>query len=364
MMKKLIPDHIRKARLYPPGKPLDEIKRELGITNVVKLNANENNAGPSPLAVQAIRDAASQVHRYPDNSAYYLRQKLADKYRLAPGNIMLGNGSNELVQFILMTFLLDGESVLTACPTFVLYAIMGRVLGGEVIEVGLKDMRYDLMTMADRITPQTKIVFISNPNNPTGTIVHADEFNRFMESIPRDMLVVVDEAYAEFVSDERFPDSLSYVRQGRPVVVLRTFSKAYGLAGLRLGYAMASAELITHMEKLREPFNANMPAQHAAMASLDDIAHLDKTCRMNVQGRQLFYRELTRLGLAYVETQTNFVLIRIGSCARDLSRTLMHQGIMVRFLEDCGLDDYIRVTIGLPDENEQLIKALDLNMEK
>ncbi len=358
-MKKLVSESIEQATLYPPGKPLDEIKRTYGIDDLVKLNANENCIGPSPLAVKAIRDAAADIHRYPDNSAYYLKHKLAEKYGVTPGQVMLGNGSNELVQFILMTFLSPGQEVLTASPTFVLYGIMGQVMGGRVREVPLKDNCYDLDAMAAAISDETKLVFICNPNNPTGTIVKAEAFRSFMQQVPDDVIVVMDEAYAEFVASPDWPDACSYVKQDRNIIVLRTFSKAYGLAGLRLGYALAPERLTSYLERVREPFNANAVAQQAALAALDDEEHLQKVKDNNREGMQYLCSSFDRLGISYVPSEANFILVFVGPRAEDMAEDLLKQGIMVRPMKGFDLSGCFRLTVGLPDENRRCIEALE-----
>lgn len=357
-MKKLVPDYIQNATLYPPGIPLEEVKRKLGLDDIVKLNSNENSLGPSPKAVKAIREAAAQVYLYPDNSAFYLKQKLAEKYDVLPEQIILGNGSNELVQFILMTFLLPGEEVITCSPTFLLYGIMGRVMGGKVKEVALKNYCFDLKAVLAEITDNTKLVFISNPNNPTGTIVSAEDYQNFMARIPDDVIVVMDEAYYEYVTDKDCPDSIGYVRSNKNVIVLRTFSKAYGLAGLRVGYAFAPERLVDQMEKVREPFNSNSLAQKAALAVLDDEEHLRKTIENNRTGLTYFYEQLSNMNLDFISTQANFVSVKLGEDAGRICDRLMKEGVLVRNMESFKMPEYIRVTIGLPEENERFIKTL------
>ena len=359
LMKRLVSEHIKNAKLYPPGRPLEEVKREYGIEKIVKLNSNENSLGPSPMAIKAVVGSARDVHRYPDNSAFYLTRRLADKYGVLPEQIMLGNGSNELVQFIIMTFLLPGEEVVTGKPTFVLYGIMGRVLGGRVKEIQLKDFSFDLESMAREITNDTKLIFISNPNNPTGTIVGSGSFKSFMQKVPEDVIVVMDEAYFEYVRSSDYPDALEYVKQGRNMIVLRTFSKVYGLAGLRIGYAIAYAGLISYMERLREPFNANSLAQKAALAALDDKNHIERSKQNNHAGLEYMYAQLERLQLSFVHSQTNFVLIKIGPGADVVYRMLLKQGVMVRSMSEYDLNEFIRVTIGLPEENQEFISTLE-----
>jgi len=357
-MKKLVSECIQNAEAYPPGTPLDEVKRTYGIRDLVKLNANENCMGASPRVKKAVAEAIDEIHLYPDNSAYYLRHKLSQLCGLSPDQIMFGNGSNELVQFIIMTFLLPDEEIITAKPTFVLYGIMGRMLGARLTEVPLQDFTFDLEHMAGKITDRTKLVFISNPNNPTGTIVTGDSFRRFMEKVPDDVIVVVDEAYREYVTGSEFPDAVACVQEGKNIIVLRTFSKAYGLAGLRIGYALSSQRLIGYMEHVREPFNANALAQKAALAALEDTGHLEKTRQNNADGIDYVTAGLKNLGIDYIPSQTNFLLVRIGSNASDVNRMLLKEGIMVRSMDSYGLGEYLRVTIGLPAENRRFLDAL------
>ena len=357
-MKKLVPDYIKNAMLYPPGTPLDEVKRKLGITDIVKLNSNENSLGPSPFAVKAICDSAGQVNFYPDNSAYYLKQKLAEKHAVLSEQIILGNGSNELVQFILMTFLLPEEEIITCDPTFLLYRIMGSVFGGRIKEAGLKDFCFDLDAVLSEVTDRTKLVFISNPNNPTGTIVKADVFKKFMDDLSEDVIVVMDEAYFEYVTDRDCPDSIGYIKNKKNIIVLRTFSKAYGLAGLRIGYAFAHESLVNQMEKVREPFNANSLAQKAALAALDDLDHIRKTIENNEAGLSYMYEQLKRLDLEFIRSQANFVTLKLGADAGKICERLMKSGILVRNMESFKMGEYIRVSIGLPSENERFIKGL------
>jgi histidinol-phosphate aminotransferase len=362
-MKISVSEGIKNAKLYPPGKPIEEVRRKYCIDNFVKLNSNENCLGPSPMALKAIAEASADIHRYPDNSAYYLKNRLAEKCGVSPEQIILGNGSNEIVQFIIMTFLLQGEEVLTAKPTFLLYSIMSRVLGGKVKEIPLKDFSYDLESMANEIQDNTKLIFISNPNNPTGTIVNRNLFQLFIEKIPDNVLLVMDEAYFDFVTANDFPDTLDYIKQKKNIILLRTFSKAYGLAGLRIGYAVGPSELINYMDRVREPFNANFLAQRAALAAIDDTEHYEITMKNNRAGISYFYSQFQRIKLSYVPTQANFILVNVGPKADTVYQRLLEEGVMVRFMSDFGLNDYIRVTIGLPDENRKFIETLEKVLE-
>jgi histidinol-phosphate aminotransferase len=354
-MKRLVSEHVENSKLYPPGRPIEEVKRKYGIEEVVKLNSNENCLGPSPMALKAVTESVREIYRYPDNSAFYLKRKLAEKNGVSPEQIILGNGSNELVQFIIMTFLVPGEEVVTGRPTFLLYGIMGRVLGGRVKEIPLKDFSFDLESMATQIAKDTKLIFISNPNNPTGTIVTDDSFRRFMGKVPGDVIVVMDEAYFEYVTSSDFPESLEYVNEKRNIIILRTFSKAYGLAGLRIGYAIAPARLTSYMERIREPFNANCLAQKAALAALDDTEHVERTRENNRIGLEYIYAQLKKLQLSFVPTQANFLLVNVGPKADTVYRMLLKEGIMVRSMSSFEPNEHIRVTVGLPEENKKLL---------
>jgi histidinol-phosphate aminotransferase len=357
-MKKLTPDYIEQLPLYPPGKPVDEVKREFRIDKIVKLASNENALGPSPKAVQALQAALAGIHRYPDNGCYYLREKLAAKYGLDRSRLLFGHGSNEIIQLIVLAFLTPDEEVITAGQTFILYPIMSNARGARVIEVPLKDFTYDLEAMAGRITDKTKIIFISNPNNPTGTIADADSFRKFMRQVPADVLIVLDEAYGEYVVSPAYPDSLEYLRQGRNIIILRTFSKAYGLAGLRVGYALCPEQLAGYMERVRVPFNVNSLAQEAALAALDDSEHLSRSRDNNQAGLAYIYAELKGMGLAYIPTHANFLLVNLGTKAEDVYQKLLREGVIIRSMASYRLDNYVRLTIGLPEENERFISSL------
>jgi histidinol-phosphate aminotransferase len=357
-MKKLTPDYIEQLPLYPPGKPVDEVKREFGIDSIVKLASNENALGPSPKALQALQAALADIHRYPDNGCYYLREKLAEKYGVDRSQLLFGHGSNELIQLIALAFLCTEEEVITAEQTFILYPIMSTARGARVTEIPLREFTYDLEAMARQITGKTKIIFISNPNNPTGTMADAEVFGRFMEQVPADVLVVVDEAYAEYVMNPAYPDSLEYLRQGRNIIILRTFSKAYGLAGLRIGYALCPERLAGYMERVRVPFNVNYLAQVAALAALDDEEHLRRSQENNRQGLAYIYQELKQMGLSCVPTQTNFLLVNLGTKAEDVYQKLLREGVIIRSMASYGLNNYVRVTIGLPEENKRFIQSL------
>ena len=357
-MKKLVPDYIEQLPLYPPGKPVDEVKREFGLEDIIKLASNENCLGPSPKALQALQGSLADIHRYPDNNCYYLKAKLAQLCALEPAQVLFGHGSNEIIQLIVLAFLTPDEEVITSEQTFILYPIMSSARGARVIEVPLKNFTYDLEAMARQITGKTKIIFISNPNNPTGTIVDGEAFRTFMQRVPDDVLVVVDEAYGEYVESPAYPDSLEYLRQGRNIIILRTFSKAYGLAGLRIGYALSPALLAGYLERVRVPFNVNYLAQVAAFAALDDTEHIRRSRDNNQAGLDYICGVLKSMGLAYIPTHTNFLLINLGTAAENVYRELLREGVIIRSMASYGLDTYVRVTVGLPEENERFINSL------
>lgn len=355
--KGLIPDHIRSIRPYPPGKPIEELERELGIKGSIKLASNENPLGPSPKALEAIERALKGIHRYPDGGGYYLKKRLAELYDLEMDSIILGNGSNEIIELVVRTFLKSGEAILTGYPTFLVYELVVKAAGGRTILVPLKEMTYDLEAMAKRLDEGVRIVFIANPNNPTGTIVKRDELEAFLDHLPEDTILVLDEAYHEYVMDPDYPDGLRYLKKGKRVLVLRTFSKIYGLAGLRIGYGMGDRELIDGMNRVRQPFNVNSLAQIGALAAIDDREHIGRSVENNRRGLEFLYREVGALGLPYIPTQTNFFLIKVGD-GDGVYRALLKKGVIVRSMGSYGLGEYIRVTVGLPEENERFIEAL------
>jgi histidinol-phosphate aminotransferase len=347
------PEYITAIQPYVPGKPIEELERELGISNSIKLASNENPLGPSPEAMKAIKESFSGLNRYPDGAGYYLKNALSEMLSIGPDELILGNGSNELLDIAARTYLKAGDEAVMASPSFVVYGMAVQSVGGRSIQVPLKDYRHDLDAMADAITPRTRMVFIANPNNPTGTINTGDEFDSLMKKITDDMLVVVDEAYYEYVSASDYADSMKHFRAGRNILILRTFSKIYGLAGLRIGYGIAKKEILTDMNRLREPFNTNSPAQKAALAALKDKAHVANSRMINEEGKEFLYRQLTNLGVSYVPTEANFIYIPINDSIA-LNNSLMKRGIIIRPMGPKA----IRVTIGLPEENKRFIEAL------
>jgi histidinol-phosphate aminotransferase len=351
-------EHILGIAPYEPGKPIEELERELGITSAIKLASNENPLPPSDRVQQAVVAALGALHRYPDGSGFYLRQALAKKHGVSPEQILLGNGSNELIELVVRSFVRPGDEAIIPHPSFVVYPMTVQAVGGTRVTVALADYRLDLEGMARAITPATKVVFIPNPNNPTATIVTADEVDRFMARVPERTIVVFDEAYFEFACGPDFPDALGYVKQGRKAVVLRTFSKAASLAGLRVGYALADGEATGLMNRIRAPFNVNSLAQAAALAALEDEARVQEGVAMIAAGRRYLYDEFTRLGLRYVPARANFILVDVGRSAAEVYQKLLRAGVIVRPMTSFGMPTALRITVGAPEENRTLVRAL------
>jgi histidinol-phosphate aminotransferase len=351
-------EHILGIAPYEPGKPIEELERELGIHNAIKLASNENPLPPSDRVQKAITAALVVLNRYPDGSGFYLRQAIAKKVGVTPDQIVLGNGSNELIELLVRAFLRPGDEAVVPHPSFVVYPMIVQAAGGIRVMVMLKDHRLDLEAMGRAITPMTKMVFIANPNNPTATIVTAEEIEHFMARVPERTIVVFDEAYLEFALGPDFPDALSYIKQGRKVVVLRTFSKAASLAGLRVGYGIADGDAIALMNRIRQPFNVNSLAQAAALAALDDENHVLECVRMIEAGRHFLYDEFKALGLKYVPSRANFILVDVGRSAGEIYQKLLHEGVIVRPMTPFGMETALRITVGTPEENRRLVKAL------
>ena len=357
-MKLKAPDHILAIPPYVPGKPVEELERERGIRHSIKLASNENPLGPSPKALAALRQALASVHRYPDSAGFELTRKLAARLRLEPGQIVLGNGSDDVIAMLVRSFLRPGDEVLMPRPSFQMYEIEARAAAAVPVEVPLKDFRTDFGAMAARLTPRTRMVFVNTPHNPTGSLVTRSEFEAFMGLLPDRVLLVLDEAYIDFVRDPTGPDSLDYVKAGRPVVGLRTFSKAYGLAGLRIGYGLMAVEVAGVLNRVRQPFNVSLPAQAAASAALEDAEFIEETLRVVHQGVDYLHAALTELGLECRPTQSNFLMFRVPDDARRVFEGLLARGVIVRPLASYGYPDRIRVNAGLPEENRRFIESL------
>jgi histidinol-phosphate aminotransferase len=356
-------ESVKQIKPYLAGKPIKELERELGISGCIKMASNENPAGPSPRAVAAINKFLMdnlELSRYPDSNAFYLKQALVEKFSdrgvvVEPSNFIIGNGSNELLNIVARTYVGPGDEAVMSTNSFVVYSMSVKSIGGIAHEIVQRDYTNSLSAMADAITPKTKIVFVANPNNPTGTINRREEFDAFMKCVPDGVLVVMDEAYYEYATDPDYPDTLgTYFAEGRDILLLRTFSKAYGLAGLRIGYGIAKPEIIEEMNKIREPFNSNSLAQEAAAAALEDEEHLKYSLSINEEGKKYLYKELAALGLKYVPTEANFIYMPLDTEAAPLFDSLLRKGVIIRPVGPKA----IRVSIGAYESNRRFIEAL------
>lgn len=356
-MSLLARKHILKIDPYEAGKPIEELKRELGLKDIIKLASNENPLGPSPKAVAAIKKGLKNINRYPDSQCFYLKKRISRFFNVKPENIVLGNGSDELIEIIIKTFVEEDEHIITADFTFLEYKIISHTKARTVVTVPLKYFKYDVEAIKRKIDAKTKVIFIANPNNPTGTYVTKQEIDELLSVLPERVLLVLDEAYDAFIDVDDFPRSIDYLKR-KNVLVLKTFSKAYGLAGLRVGYALGNAELISCLEKARQPFNVNSLAQAAAVAALDDKKFLARTRKTILEGKDYIYDNLSKLGIAYVPSVSNFVLIDVGRDGVSIFKQMLKFGVIVRDMKQYGLKNFIRVTIGTKKENERFIKVL------
>lgn len=343
---------------YVPGKPVEELEREFGISGAVKIASNENPLGPSPLAEKAISEAVHNLHRYPDGDAFYLKEKLSKKLGVKPETVIFGNGSNDVIDIAARTFMQPGDEAIFGEYAFIVYPIVTKAVGAKAVVSPMPDYTHNLRDMHSRITDNTKIIFIANPNNPTGTMVKRAEFEWFIENVPSHILVLVDEAYFEYVDDKDYPDSLAYHKSGKSILTARTFSKIYGLAGLRLGYGIANEELISHMQRVRHPFNSNSLAQIGAIAALDDTEHIERTKRINREGLNYVSQELDKLEIPYAPSYTNFVLIDLKDNPMPVYNELLKEGVIVRPVIGYGLKTHLRVTIGTQEENERFVAGI------
>lgn len=362
MAKKLddiIPEYIATLTPYPPGKPIEETERELGISGVIKMASNENPLGPSPKAVEAIAGALTNLHRYPDGSSYYLREALSKKLGVTPKQLFFGCGSNEVIEQLLKVFVREGDKCAFCWPSFAVYPITTKALGGAGVMVPLKDMTYDLEALADAIDDRTRIVFVTNPNNPTGTAIKKADFEKFLDRVPPGVVIAVDEAYIEYVDDPDVPDGMDYLGSRDELVLMRTFSKVYGLAGIRLGYAIGTEKMIQTLEKVRQPFNITIPAQAGALAALEDTKYLQHVLDVNAAGLQYIYGEFARLGIGYVKSMANFILFETKIPGNELQNLMLQQGVIVRSMAAFGLTNHLRVTVGTESENKRFVKSLE-----
>jgi len=345
--------------VYQPGRPIEEVARELGIPapQIIKLASNENPLGPSPLAINAIKKATKQMHLYPDGNAFYFKQKLAAKLKVNPENLILGNGSNELLEFLGHALIGPGVDVVASQYSFAVYPIVTALLGGNFISVPAKNYGHDLPAMLKAITPKTRIVFLTDPNNPTGTHVSNEALLDFVKQLPSHVLLAIDQAYFEFL--ENPVDLIPFILNGEKpnMILMRTFSKIYGLAGLRLGYGISSPEVVSALEKIRQPFNVNILAQTGGLAALDDEAHITKSRETNKAGMKFFEDSLKKMNVEFVPSSGNFILVRVGKGA-EVFNAMQRLGVIVRPMGGYSLPEWVRITIGTPKENKRCISAL------
>jgi histidinol-phosphate aminotransferase len=356
-LEELIPDYIQGLPAYVPGKPVEEVEQELKI-HAVKLASNENPLGPSPKAMEAARKALGEANWYPDGGSKRLREVLANRNEVRFEEVFVGLGSSEVIDLASRVLLRPGLDGITSEGTFALFSIAIRASGGRLIQTPMKDYIFDLEAIALAVTPKTRVIYIANPNNPTGTAFGAAEFSEFMKKVPGDVLVVLDEAYREYAERPDLPNSRELFREYNNLLTLRTFSKVYGLAGLRIGYGIGHPTLVAEMNKLRTPFNVTSVGQAAALAALDDTEHVKRSVESNRKERQRLFDGLCNLGLAPVHSETNFVFVRIGPYAKGLCEELLREGVIVRPMGWMGFPEAIRISVGSPAENNKLLSAL------
>ena len=355
----LVPSYIKKLKSYKPGKPIEEVQRELGLDDIIKLASNENPLGPSPKALSAIQNSMIESHRYPDASGYELRKKLSNRFNVNINNVVLGSGSEGIMSTIMRTFLLNDDELVSAQNSFIGFRVLANASGNKIHWVPMKNHHYDLESMADKITDYTKIVYIANPDNPMGTYITRKEFDAFYSHVPERVLIILDEAYFEYAeSREDYPDSMTYRYDN--VITLRSFSKAYGLGGIRIGYGFAHDELISNLLKVKAPFEPSALAQVAGHAALDDSGFLSKTVETNERGMNYLREQLEIIGVTYIPSVANFITTIWDSESRatELTKELLKKGVIVRQLNSFGWPAYIRISIGLEKENHRFINAL------
>ncbi len=352
-------ENVKRIQTYKPGKPIEEVVRELRLTGqVLKLASNENPLGTSPLALAAMKKALKESYLYPDDNCFYLKQALAHKFGVADTEVIVGNGSVEILPLITLAYLNPDDSAIASQGGFIWYKIAINIAGGQLIETPMKNHTHDLEAMYHSIQPNTKLIFIANPNNPTGTIVTKDEFDSFMQKVPDNVLVIIDEAYFEYIKDPSYPDSFKYFREGKNIIILRTYSKIYGMAGSRLGYGFAKSEIINNMMKVRISFNANRLSQIAGIAALDDVEHVKRSCEINEAGKTFLYDAYNKLGLFYLPTFGNFIFVDFNKDSQTIFEALQRHGIIARTIKEYGFPTALRVTIGTERQNKKLIRII------
>ena len=350
-------DSIAALQPYVPGKPIEELQRQYGVRDVIKLASNESPIGPSQAALAAIALATRDLTRYPDGNGFTLKQALAEKFQLDAGQITLGNGSNDVLELIARCFVSPVDEVIFSQHAFAVYPLVAQAIGASLVEVPAKDFGHDLTAMQQAITPKTKLVFIANPNNPTGTYVAANEIYGFLQAIPDNVIVVLDEAYVEYGDNEQ--NSIDWLKEFPNLIICRTFSKAYGLAGLRVGFALSSPEIADLLNRLRRPFNVNHLAMSAAIAALGDEDYLQRAKQVNAEGMQQYIEGFNKLGLSYIPSKANFICVDVATHAADIYEKLLQQGVIVRPVAGYGLPTHLRISIGLEHENQRCLEALE-----
>jgi histidinol-phosphate aminotransferase len=356
-MKPVPHPHLLGIEPYRPGRPIEEVERELGLSGTIKLASNENPLGASPAAIAAVRKAVVRIHFYPEGGAPELAAKLAARLGVTPASLVFGNGSNELIELSARAFARAGDEIVFSADGFAIYALVAQAIDARLVPVPPRAHHHDLPAIAAAIGPRTRVVFLANPNNPTGTIFRRAEWEEFVRRVPEDVLLVVDQAYCEYVDDPDYPVLLDELARRPGMVLLRTFSKIYGLAGLRIGYAVGDRDIIDAISRLRQPFNVNSLAQAAALAALDDDAHVERSRRVALEGRAEFARALAGMHVAFVPSQANFVLIEVGDGAA-VTDALLRRGVIVRPMSGYGMASKIRVTFGTPEQNRRCLDAL------
>lgn len=352
-------DFIKEIKPYKPGKPIEEVVRELDLKGeIIKLASNENSLGTSPLAVQAMQKALKESFLYPDDNCYYLKKVLANRFSISPDELIVGNGSVEILPLITSAYLNREDSAVVSQGAFIWFKIAVSIAGAELIDVPMNGHTHDLKAMLSAIKANTKVIFIANPNNPTGTMVTKDQVKEFFEKVPDDILVVMDEAYREYIDDPRYPDSFKILREKKNILILRTFSKIYGLAGARLGFGIAGREIISDLMKLRISFNVNRISQAAGIAALDDTEFVKRTVEMNEAGKKFLYDAYKNLGLFYLHTFGNFIFVDFGRDSQIIFEALQRRGIIARPIKEYGFPNALRITIGTEEQNRRLIDIL------
>ncbi len=349
---------ILKITSYVPGKSIEEVQKEFGAKRWTKLASNENLLGPSPKAIAAIRKELSHIYLYPEGPCTILRKALADKFTVPEGRVVTSNGADNLILMIASAFVNEGDEVVMAEPTFSAYTNVTQIMGGRPIKVKLKDFTHDLEAMLKKVNRKTKLVFVCNPNNPTGTVVSQESFNHFLSKLPEHVIVVLDEAYVDFVEETFHLNGLDYIKGGKPILILRTFSKVYGLAGLRIGYALGREDIVHCLYQVRDPFPVHRLAQVAAVAALKDKNHALRSIQLVHEGWRYLYQELDKMGFGYVPSQANFILIHFKKDSEKIFEALLKEGVIIRPGKVWGYPDCARVTIGRMEDNRRFIKAL------